>query len=175
MINRRTDNAMRVAVHLSRVQRHPQPHLLWPGTSGVVPADRRRQPAWQAGDQVNLWYLWRNQDERAIAAILAHAAPPLDPAPPESLDQRVIESIADRELVQVGPVRITEPFHVNNHDRAMNRKLLVHSTSPLTDTAGPTLSVVHRAKLPDITSVTPRGYPRKPGTSPRLIMLPGYR
>ena len=71
----------------------------------------------------------------------------LDPALPESLDQRLIKPIADRELVQVGPGRITEPFHVNHHDRAVNRKLLMHSTSPLTDTAGPTLSVVYRAKI----------------------------
>jgi hypothetical protein len=42
---------------------------------------------------------------------------------------------------------------------------LTHSTSPLTGTAGPALSVVHRAELPDITSVTLRGHLRKPGMS----------
>ena len=54
MINRRASNAMRIAVHLARMQCHPQPHPLRHGAPSIVPADRGRQPTRQDGDQASL-------------------------------------------------------------------------------------------------------------------------
>lgn len=49
----------------------------------------------------------------------------------------LIEPVTDRKLIQIGPARITEPLHVNDHDRAMNRVLqLTHRASPLIGTTG---------------------------------------
>ena len=42
------------------------------------------------------------------------------PLSAKASSQRLIQGLADRELVQVGPGRVTEPFHVNHHDRAVN-------------------------------------------------------
>ena len=84
-------------------------------------ADRCGEHPRKASDQAGLGNFGRDQDERAVAAVLAHAAVPADPASRERLSQRLIQGLADSELIQVGPGRVTEPFHVNHHDRAVNR------------------------------------------------------
>ena len=106
-----------------------------------------------------VWHIRRNQDEYTITAVLAHTVSPCDAASPEGLDHRFIEPVPDRELVQIGPGRITEPFHVNHHDRTVNRKPLMHNASPsrASSGVGPFNPSGTPIKFPDTTSISPEG------------------
>ncbi|SRR6478736_7250003 len=127
---------MGIAVNFPRVQRHPQTHPLRLAARSVVPADSGHKRGWEAGNQASLRYIRRNQDECTVAAVLDLAVFPDDPALPEGIRQRPVQSFSDRKLVQVGPGSIAEAFHVNHHDRTVNWKLLTHSASPLIGSLG---------------------------------------
>ena len=120
VIDRGAGDAVRIVVHLARMQRHPQPHPFRRAAARVVPGDRCGKHPRKTSDQPGLRDLGRDQDERAVAPVLTDAASPADPALRESTSQRLIQRLADRELVQVGPGGVTEPFHIHHHDRAVN-------------------------------------------------------
>ena len=67
---------MDIAVYLARVQRYPQANPLRRRHTGIMPTDCRRKYTRQTGKKSVLRHMRRNQDERAVAAILAHTAIP---------------------------------------------------------------------------------------------------
>jgi hypothetical protein len=102
------------------MQCHPQPHSLRQATPRIVRTDRSGKPDRKVSRQKGFRYLRRNQDERTVTTVLTRTPAPVHPALGKCLRQRLIQRLADRELIQAGPSRITEPFHVNNNDRAVN-------------------------------------------------------
>nr|WP_235921959.1 hypothetical protein [Lentzea tibetensis] len=125
-VQRLARDAVRVVVDLARVQRDPQPDPRLGRAGGVVPAQRHRQPSGELVGEPRLRHVRRDEDQRAVAPVLAAALGPGDACLGERLLQRLVHRLADHELVRVGPGRITEPLHVDHHHRPVHRFVPAH-------------------------------------------------
>ena len=75
----------------------------------------------QGLDEHALGDLGWGQDEDAVTAVLVVAVGPGDGGCAECLLQNSIQTIPHRDLVRIGPVPVSEPLHVDGHDRPVYR------------------------------------------------------